>query len=61
MYRSVGRPKLRSEDDIKMNLEAIEWDGVDWMHLIQNEDQWRVLVSMKALNPSIIVICWEYL
>jgi hypothetical protein len=27
--RPVGRPKHRWEDNIKMNLRYIEWEGVD--------------------------------
>jgi hypothetical protein len=26
-------------------LGKIGWDGVDWMHLAQDRDQWRVLVN----------------
>jgi hypothetical protein len=26
-------------------LEEIEWEGVDWMHLGQDRDQWRAIVN----------------
>jgi hypothetical protein len=26
-------------------LREIEWDGMDWIHLAQDRDQWRVLVN----------------
>jgi hypothetical protein len=30
-------------DNIKMDLE-IGWDGMDWIDLVQDRDQWRALV-----------------
>jgi hypothetical protein len=29
-----------------MDLRAIGWDGMDWIDLAQDRDQWRALVSM---------------
>jgi hypothetical protein len=34
MTRSLGRPKRRWEDNIRMDLMEIRWEGVDWMHLV---------------------------
>jgi len=31
--RPLGRPRCRWEDNIRRYLMAIEWEGVDWMHL----------------------------
>jgi hypothetical protein len=31
-------------DNIKMDLREIGWDGVDWIDLAQDRDQWRALV-----------------
>jgi hypothetical protein len=28
-----------------MDLREIGWDGVDWIELAQNRDQWRALVN----------------
>jgi hypothetical protein len=28
-----------------MDLREIEWDGMDWIYLAQNRDQWRALVN----------------
>jgi hypothetical protein len=25
----------------------MRWEGVDWMHLVQDRDQWRALVNTK--------------
>jgi hypothetical protein len=30
---------------MKMDLREIGWDGVDWIDLSQNRDQWRALVN----------------
>jgi len=40
--RPLGRPRHRGEDNIIMNLRNIRWEGVDWIHLAQDRDQWRV-------------------
>jgi hypothetical protein len=29
----------------KMDLREMEWDGVDWIDVAQNRDQWRALVN----------------
>jgi hypothetical protein len=43
--RPLGRPRCRWVDNIKMNLREIEWDGVDWIDMAQDSDQWRNLVN----------------
>jgi hypothetical protein len=45
----VGRPRRRLVDNIKMELREIGWDGVDWIHMAQDRDQWRALVK-TAMN-----------
>jgi hypothetical protein len=32
-------------DNIKMDLREIEWDGVEWIDMAQDSDQWRALVN----------------
>jgi hypothetical protein len=32
-------------DIIKINLREIGWDGMDWIDLALDRDQWRVLVN----------------
>jgi hypothetical protein len=32
-------------DDIKLDLREIGWDGLDWIDLVQDTDQWRDLVN----------------
>jgi hypothetical protein len=29
-----------------MDLREIGWDGVDWIELAQDRDEWRALVNM---------------
>ena len=33
--RSLVRPRLTWEDNIKVDVKAIEWDGVNWINLAQ--------------------------
>jgi hypothetical protein len=47
--RTLGRPKRRWVDNIKMDIRKIGWDGVDWIDMAQDRDQWRALLNM-ALN-----------
>jgi hypothetical protein len=43
--RSIGRPRRRWLDNIKLDLREIGWDGMDWIELVQDRDQWRALVN----------------
>jgi hypothetical protein len=43
--RPLGRRRRRWADNIKIDLRQIEWDGVDWIDLAQDRDQWRALVN----------------
>jgi hypothetical protein len=40
--RSLGRPRV---DNIKIDLREIGWDGVDWIDLALDREQWRALVN----------------
>jgi hypothetical protein len=46
--RPLGRPRCRWVDNIKMDLkrDRMGWDGMDWIDLPQDRDQWRALVNM---------------
>ncbi|KAJ4435454.1 hypothetical protein ANN_18069 [Periplaneta americana] len=48
--RPLGRPRRRWEDNIKMVLRGVGYDGRDWINLAQDRDQWRAYVraAMKA-------------
>jgi hypothetical protein len=41
--RPPGRPRRRWVDNIKMGLRVIGWDGMDWIELAQDRDQWRAM------------------
>jgi hypothetical protein len=43
--RPLGRPRRSWVDNIKMDLTEIGWDGVDWIDMAQDRDQWRALVN----------------
>jgi hypothetical protein len=43
--RPLGIPRRRWMDNIKLDRREIGWDGVDWIDLAQDRDQWRALVN----------------
>jgi hypothetical protein len=43
--KRLGRPTRRWVDNIKMDLREIGCDGVDWIDMVQDRDQWRALVN----------------
>ena len=43
--RSLGRPRRRWEDNIKMDLQEVGWGGMDWIELAQDRGRRRVLVN----------------
>jgi hypothetical protein len=53
--RPLERPRRRWENKIKMNLKEICWGGVVWIHLAQDRDRWRAVVSavmnLRVLAP----------
>jgi hypothetical protein len=49
--RPLGRPRRRWVVNIKMDLTEIGWDGMDWIDLAQDRDQWRTLVSTVMNIP----------
>jgi choline kinase len=43
--RPLERPRLRWMVNIEMDLKEIGLDGVDWIDLAQDSDQWKALVN----------------
>jgi hypothetical protein len=38
LKRPLGRPRHRWEDNVRMELSEMGWEGVDWIHLAQDRD-----------------------
>ncbi|KAJ4441040.1 hypothetical protein ANN_10889 [Periplaneta americana] len=51
--RPLGRPRHRWEDNIKMDLREVGYDGRDWINLAQDRDQWRAYVR-AAMNLQVM-------
>jgi len=51
--RPLGRPWHRWEDNIKMDLQEVECEILDWIELARDRDRWRALVNavMNLLVP----------
>jgi hypothetical protein len=49
---SLGRPRDRWEDNIKMGLQEVECGGMDWIELAQDRERCRALVN-AIMNPRI--------
>jgi hypothetical protein len=43
--RRLGKPRRRWVDNIKVDLREIGWEGVDWIELAWDRDQWRAFVN----------------
>jgi hypothetical protein len=43
--RLLGRLMRRCEDNIRMYLKEVGWEGVDFMNLAEDRDQWRAGVN----------------
>ena len=49
--RTLGRPRRRWEDNIKMDLQEVRCGGMDWVQLAQDTERWRALVSAVMNLP----------
>jgi hypothetical protein len=43
--RTLGRPRRRWEDNIKMDRQEVGREGMDWIELAQDRDKWRAHVG----------------
>jgi hypothetical protein len=43
--RPLGRPRRRWENNFKMDLQEVGWEGFDWIDMTQDRDRWRALVN----------------
>jgi len=44
--RIFGRPRLRWEDNIKIDLQELGCGVMDWIDLAEYTDRWRTLVNV---------------
>jgi hypothetical protein len=43
--RTLGRPRRRREDNIKMDFQSVRCEDMDWINLAQDRDRWWALVN----------------
>ena len=43
--RSLGRPRRRWDDNIRMDLQEVGCRGMDWIELAKDRDRWRAVVN----------------
>jgi len=43
--RPLGIPRRRREDNIKMNLQEVVCEGIDWIELAEDRGRWRARVK----------------
>ena len=44
--RPQGRPRHSWEDNIKMDVQKVGCQGMDWIELAQDRDNWQALVNV---------------
>jgi len=49
---TLGRPRHRWEDNIKIDLKEVWPGGMAWIELAQDTDRWRALVN-AVMNPQV--------
>ena len=52
MKGTLGRPRHRWEDNVRMDLKEIGINTRNWVDSAQDRDYWRALVN-KALNLQV--------
>jgi hypothetical protein len=50
--RPLRRPRVGWEDNIKMGLQEVRYDGMDWIDLTQDRGRWRALVN-EVMNLQV--------
>jgi hypothetical protein len=46
--RQLGRARNMRVDNIRMDLTEIGWDGVDWIDVTQDRDQWNTVINLRV-------------
>jgi hypothetical protein len=47
--RQLGRPRHEWDDNIKINNQEVVWEGIDWIDLTQNREEWWTVVNMVII------------
>jgi len=58
--RPLGRPRLRWDDNIRMDLQEVGCGRMDWIELTQDRDRWRALLN-AVMNLRGSIKCREFL
>jgi hypothetical protein len=58
--RPLGGPRRRWYSNIKMDHREREWEGVDWIHLAEDRNQWQTLASM-VINFRLLLKAGNFL
>jgi hypothetical protein len=58
--RPLGRRRPKWVDSIKIDFRDIGWDGMDWIDLAQDRDQWRALVN-TVWDVAIYIYIYIYM
>jgi hypothetical protein len=40
-----NNPEVDGEDNIMLEIQKMEWRGMDWIDLAQDRDMWQALVN----------------
>jgi hypothetical protein len=51
--RPLESPRPRWEDSIKMDLQEVVCEGMDWIELAQDREKWRALVT-AVMNLGVL-------
>jgi hypothetical protein len=43
--RPLGRPRRRWNGNIKMDIQEVEYGGMDWIGLVRERDRWLAIVN----------------
>lgn len=45
---SLGRPRRKLEDNIKMDLKNIGWKNAEWIHQAQYKEKWQAVLNIQV-------------
>jgi hypothetical protein len=48
--KPLGRSRHGWEDNINMNVQELEWVGMDWIDLAKDRDSWRAVNAVMNLD-----------